>query len=61
MPVRDKPEDFSEFVELLQKLNNKRRITNASKTGFRFRRGRGRGLSHRFSERGRGEPSTYPA
>ena len=61
MPVRDKPEDFSEFVELLQKLDNKRRITNALKTGFRFRRGRGRGLSRGFSKRGRGGPSAYPA
>ena len=61
MPVRDEPEDFSEFVELLQKLDNKRRITNALKTGFRFKRGRGHGLSYGFSERGREGPSAYPA
>ena len=61
MPVWDEPEDFSEFVELLQKLDNKRRITNALKTEFGFRRERKRGLSRGFSERGRGEPSTYPA
>ena len=61
MPVRDKPEDFSEFVELLQKLDNKRRITNALKTRFKFRRGCGHGLSYRFSKRGCGGPSTYPA
>ena len=59
--MQDEPEDFSEFVELLQKLDNKRWITNALKTGFRFKRGRGRGLSHGFSERGRGGPSAYPA
>ena len=57
--MRDKPEGFSEFVELLQKLDNKRRITNALKTRFRFRRRRG--LSCGFSERGHREPSAYPA
>ena len=59
MPMRDKPKDFSEFMELLQKLNNKRRITNALKTGFRFRHGRGRGLSYGFNKHGRGGPSAY--
>ena len=55
------PKDFSEFIELLQKLDNKRRITNALKTGFRFRHGRGRGLSYGFSKRDYEGPSAYPA
>ena len=59
MPVRDEPEDFTEFVELLQKLDNKRRITNASKTGFGLGYGRGRGLGRGLGERGRGGPPAY--
>ena len=61
MPVQDEPEDFREIVKLLQKLNNKQQIINASKTRFRFKHGRGRGLSHGFSERGCGESSAYLA
>ena len=46
-------------MELLQTLENKRRITNASKTRFRLRHRHRLGCG--FSERGRRGPSAYPA